>query len=156
METKELKIQVSEGYEIDKEKSTKDTIVLNRIKKVDVDADFEKAYKEAATYGDYYNVFGFEMSDHYVELCVPSEEVAKAVNALCKLMFLKDAFNDRWEPDWNDDMQAKWVINRTFGELNVVYTTQEKTKLFVFPTKSDCKKFLEDYRELLETAKPLL
>ena len=156
METKELKIEVPAGYEIDKEKSTEDTIVLNKIKKVDVEADFEKAYNEAAKYGDYYHVFGFEISGHYVELCVPSEEVAEAVTALCKLMFLKDAFNNSWIPDWNDDMQDKWVIERAFGELNVVYTIQSKTKLFVFPTKNDCKKFLEDYRELLETAKPLL
>ena len=149
-------IIIPDGYELDKEKSTEDTIVLNKIKKVDIEADFKKAYKEAATYGDYYNVFGFEISGYYVELCVPSEEVAKAVTALCKLMFLKDAFNNRWEPDWNDDMQDKWVIEHTFGELNAGYTTQKKTKPFVFPTKNDCKKFLGDYRELLEIAKPLL
>ena len=149
-------IIIPDGYELDREKSTKDTLVLNKIKKVDIEADFKKAYNEAAKYGECYDIFGFEISGHYVELCTPSEEVVDAVNALCKLMFLKDAFNNGWRPDWNDDMQSKWVIEQTFGELNVVYTTQKKTKLFVFPTKSDCKKFLEDYRELLETAKPLL
>ena len=150
------KIIIPDGYELDKEKSTEDTIVLNRIKKVDVDADFEKAFKSAKEQGDFYNIDGFDMSDDFVDACVPSEEEAEAVNALCKLMFLRDAFNNGWRPDWYDDMQSKWVIEQIFGELNVVYTTQKKTKLFVFPTKSRCKKFLEDYRELLETAKPLL
>lgn len=150
------KIIIPDGYELDKEKSTEDTIVLNRIKKVDVDADFERAFKSAKEQGDFYNIDGFDMSDDFVDACVPSEEEAEAVNALCKLMFLRDAFNNGWRPDWYDDMQSKWVIEQTFGELNVVYTTQKKTKLFVFPTKSRCKKFLEDYRELLETAKPLL
>ena len=147
---------IPDGYELDKEKSTKDTIVLNRIKKVDVDADFERAFKSAKEQGDFYNIDGFDMSDDFVDACVPSEEEAEAVNALCKLMFLRNAFNNGWRPDWYDDMQSKWVIEQIFGELNVVYTTQKKTKLFVFPTKSRCKKFLEDYRELLETAKPLL
>lgn len=147
---------IPDGYELDKEKSTKDTIVLNRIKKVDVDADFERAFKSAKEQGDFYNIDGFDMSDDFVDACVPSEEEAEAVNALCKLMYLRNAFNNGWRPDWYDDMQSKWVIEQIFGELNVVYTTQKKTKLFVFPTKSRCKKFLEDYRELLETAKPLL
>ena len=150
------KIIIPDGYELDKEKSTEDTIVLNRIKKVDVDADFERAFKSAKEQGDFYNIDGFDMSDDFVDACVPSEEEAEAVNALCKLMFLRDAFNNSWKPDWNDDMQSKWIIEQTFGELNVTYTTQKKTKLFVFPTKSRCKKFLEDYKKLLEIAKPLL
>ena len=147
---------IPDGYELDKEKSTKDTIVLNRIKKVDVDADFERAFKSAKEQGDFYNIDGFDMSDDFVDACVPSEEEAEAVNALCKLLFLRDEFNKDWEIDWNDDMQSKWVIHNKNGGLVSEWTTVKLTKPLVFRTEKDCNRFLKDYRELLEIAKPLL
>lgn len=149
-------IKIPLGYEIDKTKSTEDTIVLNKIKIVDVDADFERAFKSAKEQGDFYNIDGFDMSDDFVDACVPSEEEAEAVNALCKLMFLRNAFNDAWEPDWNDDMQSKWVIHNKNGVLVSEWTTMKLTKPLVFRSEKVCNQFLKDYRELLETAKPLL
>lgn len=149
-------IKIPLGYEIDKTKSTEDTIVLNKIKIVDVDADFERAFKSAKEQGDFYNIDGFYMSDDFVDACVPSEEEAEAVNALCKLMFLRNAFNDAWEPDWNDDMQSKWVIHNKNGVLVSEWTTMKLTKPLVFRSEKVCNQFLKDYRELLETAKPLL
>ena len=149
-------IKIPLGYKIDKTKSTEDTIVLNKIKIVDVDADFERAFKSAKEQGDFYNIDGFDMSDDFVDACVPSEEEAEAVNALCKLMFLRNAFNDAWEPDWNDDMQSKWVIHNKNGVLVSEWTTMKLTKPLVFRSEKVCNQFLKDYRELLETAKPLL
>lgn len=149
-------IKIPLGYEIDKTKSTEDTIVLNKIKIVDVDADFERAFKSAREQGDFYNIDGFDMSDDFVDACVPSEEDAEAVNALCKLMFLRNAFNDAWEPDWNDNMQSKWVIHNKNGVLVSEWTTMKLTKPLVFRSEKVCNQFLKDYRELLETAKPLL
>ena len=129
---------------------------MNKIKIVDVDADFERAFKSAKEQGDFYNIDGFDMSDDFVDACVPSEEEAEAVNALCKLMFLRNAFNDAWEPDWNDDMQSKWVIHNKNGVLVSEWTTMKLTKPLVFRSEKVCNQFLKDYRELLETAKPLL
>lgn len=149
-------IKIPLGYKIDKTKSTEDTIVLNKIKKVDVDSDFERAFKSAKEQGDFYNIDGFDMSDDFVDACVPSEEEAEAVNALCKLMFLRNAFNDDWEPDWKDEYQSKWVIHNKNGGLVSEWTTVKLTKPLVFRTEKDCNRFLKDYRELLEIAKPLL
>ena len=149
-------IKIPLGYEIDKTRSTEDTIVLNKIKIVDVDADFERAFKSAKELCDFYNIDGFDLSNDFVDACVPSEEEAEAVNALCKLMFLRKAFNDAWEPDWNDDMQSKWVIHNKNGVLVSEWTTMKLTKPLVFRSEKVCNQFLKDYRELLETAKPLL
>lgn len=149
-------IKIPLGYEIDKTKSTEDTIVLNKIKIVDVDADFERAFKSAQELGDFYNIDGFDMSDDFVDACVPSEEEAEAVNALCKLLFLRDEFNKDWEIDWKDEYQSKWVIHNKNGGLVSEWTTVKLTKPLVFRTEKDCNRFLKDYRELLETAKPLL
>ena len=149
-------IKIPLGYEIDKTKSTEDTIVLNKIKIVDVDADFERAFKSAREQGDFYNIDGFDMSDDFVDACVPSEEEAEAVNALCKLMFLRNEINEDWEIDWKDDYQSKWVIHNKNGVLVSEWTTVKLTKPLVFRSEKVCNQFLKDYRELLETAKPLL
>lgn len=149
-------IKIPLGYKIDKTKSTEDTIVLNKIKKVDVDADFERAFKSAREQGDFYNIDGFDMSDDFVDACVPSEEEAEAVNALCKLMFLRNEINEDWEIDWKDDYQSKWVIHNKNGVLVSEWTTMKLTKPLVFRSEKVCNQFLKDYKELLETAKPLL
>lgn len=149
-------IKIPLGYEIDKTKSTEDTIVLNKIKIVDVDADFERAFKSAREQGDFYNIDGFDMSDDFVDACVPSEEEAEAVNALCKLMFLRNEINEDWEIDWKDDYQSKWVIHNKNGVLVSEWTTVKLTKPLVFRSEKVCNQFLKDYRELLEIAKPLL
>ena len=147
-------IKIPLGYEIDKTRSTEDTIVLNKIKIVDV--DFERAFKSAREQGDFYNIDGFDMSDDFVDACVPSEEEAEAVNALCKLMFLRNEINEDWEIDWKDDYQSKWVIHNKNGVLVSEWTTVKLTKPLVFRSEKVCNQFLKDYRELLETAKPLL
>ena len=149
-------IKIPLGYEIDKTKSTEDTIVLNKIKKVDVDADFERAFKSAKELGDFYSIDGFDMSDDFVDACVPSEDEAAAMNALCKLLFLRDEFNKDWEIDWKDNYQSKWVIHNKNGVLVSEWTTVKLTKPLVFRSEKVCNQFLKDYRELLETAKPLL
>ena len=149
-------IKIPLGYEIDKTKSTEDTIVLNKIKIVDVDADFERAFKSAREQGDFYNIDGFDMSDDFVDACVPSEDEAAAMNALCKLLFLRDEFNKDWEIDWKDNYQSKWVIHNKNGVLVSECTTVKLTKPLVFRSEKVCNQFLKDYRELLETAKPLL
>lgn len=149
-------IKIPLGYEIDKTKSTEDTIVLNKIKIVDVDADFERAFKSDREQGDFYNIDGFDMSDDFVDACVPSEDEAAAMNALCKLLFLRDEFNKDWEIDWKDNYQSKWVIHNKNGVLVSEWTTVKLTKPLVFRSEKVCNQFLKDYRELLETAKPLL
>lgn len=149
-------IKIPLGYEIDKTKSTEDTIVLNKIKIVDVDADFERAFKSAREQGDFYNIDGFDMSDDFVDACVPSEDEAAAMNALCKLLFLRNEINGDWEIDWKDDYQSKWVIHNKNGVLVSEWTTMKLTKPLVFRSEKVCSQFLKDYKELLETAKPLL
>ena len=124
-------IKIPLGYKIDKTKSTEDTIVLNKIKIVDVDSDFERAFKSAKEQGDFYNIDGFDMSDDFVDACVPSEDEAEAINALCKLLFLRNELVSEW-------------------------TTINLTKPLVFKTEEASKEFLRDYKKLLETAKPLL
>lgn len=157
METKEFKIQVPEGYEIDKEKSTFEKIVF---KKVD---DLPKSWKEFGEVKgwfvnnrcevDYYDE-GDSTNDMDKNL-FPTEEEAKACLALSQLCQLRDRYNDGWKPDWKDDNQFKWCIDVFKGNIRKAAYLFVK-KVLLFKTEELRDKFLENFRDLIETAKPLL
>ena len=87
-------------------------------------------------------------------LVAPNKELADAVVALLKLLFLRDYYNEGWQPDWEDD-EWKYFIENYRGKLDTdrIHST---SVVLSFKTKEIRDKFLEDQRELLEIAKPLL
>ena len=105
METKEFKIEVPQGYEIDKENSTFEKIVFRKI-----DNNLPKSWKEFGEVEgwfvnnrceiDYYDE-GDSTNDMDKNL-FPTEEEAEACVALAQLCQLRDRYNDGWKPDWND------------------------------------------------------
>lgn len=76
------------------------------------------------------------------------------LEALRKLIILRDYYNEGWQPDWNDDT-TKYVIKCVSGDLSdsisicVSYTMN-------FKSQEIAKKFIKEQKELLEIAKPLL
>ena len=107
---------------------------------------YEEVLKEARSKGDYY----------YLPDCleVPSEELADATIALLKLLFLRDYYNEGWQPDWEDG-NDKFCIQTYKGELNPIEYSFTSRPLF-FKTRKIRNNFIEEQRELLEIAKPLL
>ncbi|WP_454988652.1 hypothetical protein [Capnocytophaga sputigena] len=107
---------------------------------------YEEALKEAHRKGDYY----------YLPDCleVPSEELVDATIALLKLLFLRDYYNEGWQPDWKDN-NIKYVIECYENELRVS-TVFGTSRVMYFKSKDVTEKFLEEQKELLEIAKPLL
>lgn len=108
---------------------------------------YEEVIKEARSKGDYYY-----LPD---SLEAPSEELVDATIALLKLLFLRDYYNEEWQPDWKNDYENKYVIlvenDKIECEKNYSYK-----RVLAFKTSEIRDKFLEDQRELLEIAKPLL
>lgn len=84
----------------------------------------------------------------------PSYELAMAAEALQKLLFLRDYYNEGWQPDWTNDKwkyfieyyRDEFCINRSCGYSRVL----------AFKSKEIIDKFLEEQKKLLEIAKPLL
>ena len=108
---------------------------------------YEEALKEAHRKGDYY------YQPYHLE--VPSKELAEATMALLKLLFLRDYYNEGWQPDWNNSKQTKYTIEVYLDEMWCDnYTTVKK--ILSFRTDKIRDKFLEEQKELLEIAKPLL
>ena len=90
------------------------------------------------------------------EVCkgYPSQELADASEALRKLLFLRDYYNEGWQPDWEDE-EEKFSIQVCEGEFHT-FESIECQRVVSFKTEEIRDKFLEEQRELLETAKLLL
>lgn len=84
----------------------------------------------------------------------PSEELADAAEALRKLLFLRDYYNDDWQPDWKN-RNIKWTIEVANNVLTVTNSYIFSRPIY-FKTEQLADKFLEEQKELLEIAKPLL
>ena len=110
---------------------------------------YEEALKEAHRKGDYY------YQPYHLE--VPSKELAEATMALLKLLFLRDYYNEGWQPDWKDDTW-KYVILAKVGIYweFIVDNKASYYRVLHFKSREIAEKFLKEQKELLEIAKPLL
>lgn len=156
MENKELKIEVPQGYEIDRENSTFEKIVfkkveelpkrwgeLKRIKGVYVDSDSRLCNSGyGATYETSKNIF-------------PTIEEAEACLALAQLCQLRDRYNNGWRPDWDDGGEQKYAI-KIENNKTVKYILTSTSSVLSFKSVNLRDEFLENFRDLIETAKPLL
>ena len=111
---------------------------------------YEEALKDARSKGDYYY-----LPD---SLEAPSEELVDATIALLKLLFLRDYYNEGWQPDWCTDSWKYFILLRRVHpivDFEIDYSAGIP-HVIAFKTRVIAVKFLEEQRELLEIAKPLL
>ena len=85
----------------------------------------------------------------------PKKENVFCFEALRKLVILRDYYNEGWQPDWKDS-SIKYCIEIYLGEIDIMENCRLISKSFSFKSKEIAEKFLEDQKELLEIAKPLL
>lgn len=85
---------------------------------------------------------------------LPDEKTAKAFEALAKLIWLRNYYNEGWQPDYNGSESKFSII--PYGDKPVDNTTTNVGRIMTFKTKEIRDKFLEEQSELLEIAKPLL
>ena len=78
----------------------------------------------------------------------------ECTEALKKLVILRDYYNEGWQPDWTK-ATVKYCIE-VYGEDLSIIDFQFKLKPMAFKTREIRDKFLEEQKELLEIAKPLL
>ena len=156
METKEFKIQAPEGYEIDRENSTFEKIVFKKVEK-ELPKSWEDLYEVGGWFVDFHSkvvTSGSMRTADSVKNIFPTKEEAEACLALAQLCQLRDRYNDGWKPDWTDfTMKPSIYFHKdiaTTGE-----NRSERTILY-FRSEKIRDKFLENFRGLIETAKPLL
>lgn len=85
---------------------------------------------------------------------LPNERLSNAFEALSKLIWLRDYYNDGWKPNW-DKISDKYCIGLEGYKICAV-NQRCNSRVMYFKSEEIRDKFLEDQRELLEIAKPLL
>ena len=84
----------------------------------------------------------------------PTLEEAEACLALSQLCQWRNKYNEGWKPDWKNH-NPKWCIGITHNYVRTFSIITENHTL-AFETQKIRDKFLEDFSELIEIAKPLL
>ena len=157
METKEFKIQMPEGYEIDKENSTFEKIVFKKIEK-----ELPKSWEDLMGVSGYY-VDGNSKIYKGIDFTIvadnrnifPTKEEAEACLALAQLCQLRDRYNYGWKPDWKDAYERKYCIE-IYKERIQKENSSITRKVLFFKTEELRDEFLENFRDLIEIAIPLL
>lgn len=152
----EIRFQVPEGYELDKENSSLLCIKLKKIEK-----KLPMAWEELKIIHGYYVDIDSTVSNkrtwetfHNSKNLFPSKEEAEAMLAMSQLCQLRDVWNEGWKPNWCDD-SYKYCFDVMKNEINICEYNHVSTPIY-FKTKELAQNFLIMFKDLLETSKPFL
>jgi hypothetical protein len=151
---KTIKTIIPEGWEIDKEKSTFEEIVLKQSKK-----ELPKRWEDLGKIKGWY-VTSFSRVDvqHGESQAVlrqtfATEAQAKAAIALAQLSQLREVYRDGWKPELENEY--RYIINCEKGGLSRGIVIGHSYFLS-FQSEQLAKEFLTNFRELIIEASPLL
>lgn len=112
---------------------------------------FEEAWEEAENIYEPKSEYDKEKYKGY-----PSQELADASEALRRLLFLRDYYNDGWKPDLKGNADYTFCIVNYGGNMLSKDKAFSVCRVMIFKTEEIRDKFLEEQKELLEIARPLL
>ena len=153
-EEKSFKVQIPEGYEIDKENSTFEHIKYKKVK-----SEYPKSWEEAFV-GN--NVFGYWVGssgeirvadrialrgDKNTFKYEEQAESALAYAQLTQLMALP-CFNGDWKPSW-DSKDLKYCIHSYRNQQLIISYSCRNQHFLTFKSGEKAKIFLELYKDLI-------
>ena len=147
---KELKIEVPQGYEIDRQKSTFEKIIFKKI------PENPKTWEEYCSlmkgktihYPDYYYIILRSFEDAYNMFT--TEERAKQFIALGKLLQLRDY----WVKGYDTFSYVVWSNSRSM--VSVCHWCGVNPYPLTFPTKEMAEEFKDCFSDLIKQAFPLV
>ena len=154
MENKELNIIAPEGYEIDKENSTFEKIVFKKIN------ELPKTWEDLKIIsGGYISTLSKVITDDYIitspftKGTFPTKELAEAALALAQLLQLRDRYNGDNKGFIFDKVNYCIIISN-----NSIYKCLNNyaQQVLAFRTIELRDEFYNNFKELIEIAKPLL
>ena len=153
---KVLKIEIPEGFQIDRENSTFENIVFKQIKK-----ELPNSWKELGrlAYGFHVrtdsSIIGGNGEYDTVEYnknTFATKEQAEASLALAQLSQLRGVYRDGWKPK---DGEERYII--IFQNNKIVKDWAKSYGYFLSFQSAEVRDlFLENFRDLIEQAKPLM
>ena len=150
MERKELKIEVPQGYEIDRQKSTFEKIIFKKIPENPKTWEDYCSLMKGKTihYPDYYYIILRSFEDAYNMFA--TEERAKQFIALGKLLQLRDY----WVKGY--DTFSYIVCSNSCRSVFVCYWAGTTPYPLTFPTKEMAEEFKDCFSDLIQQAYPLV
>ena len=154
MKEKKLKINIPEGYEIDKEKSTFEEIVFKKVEDplAKLPKTWEEYCKQTKGYTSYY-CYPIDNKTHETKFDgfyneFSTKERVKQYVALGKLLQLRDY----WVGNWKINSDIIYVIYK-----NVIMATMPNSGFpLTFPTREMAKEFKNCFEDLIKEAYPLV
>ena len=158
METNNI-INIPEGYEIDKEKSSERKIVLRKIERPRTWEEYcQMMNGKQSFYCNSETGYSTVQSKFGENPCIDefdNKEDAKAFVALSRLRKLRKAWIWDWKPDYKNSNEAKFTIITAENEISKGEHYKVNCSMS-FPTEEMRDEFLDCFKDLLEIAKPLL
>lgn len=161
MEKKKLKINIPEGYEIDREKSTFEEIIFKKVEDplAKLPKTWEEYCKRTKGYTSYYgysingNTYETKFDGFYNEFF--TKERVKQYVALGKLLQLRDYWVSNWKDDSNNSVA---VIYHFEGEIVNINVSKKRSLSYslTFPTREMAKEFRNCFEDLIKEAYPLV
>ena len=84
-----------------------------------------------------------------------TENEAKSLAALSKLLKLRRDWIGEWEPDWKNHQTQHYVLEYLDDRIRI-YPQWYYARSFSFPTAQMAKEFLKTFHDLIEEAKILI
>lgn len=162
MTEKVVTIEVPDGYEVDKERSSFEKIVFRALP----DKGLPKTWEELGEIDGYYtdgfsDVFPCNAPQPYTNKAYegnrntwPTRKEAEASIALAQLCQLGDRYNRGWKPDWADANTKPCIEFR--GDKMQGNGWMGKRAILAFKTEELRDEFIKNFADLIEKAKPLL
>ena len=155
MDTKKLKINIPEGYEIDKEKSTFEEIVFKKVE--DPLAKLPKTWEEYCKQTEGYVSYFFSSPKSIIKSWFEgsynefiTEERVKQYVALGRLLQLRDY----WVKGYNEFRYA--VYGDRLDGTAICDWRDNINHPLTFPTREMAQKFVECFKDLMKKAHPLI
>lgn len=158
-EMKTLNIEIPSGHEIDQENSnlSEGKIVFKQIEKA-----LPKTWEELGQIKGYYLTGLCDVTEVLDSIPLnknrnifATEKLAEASIAMAQLSQLREEYRQGWKPKWEDENTEKYVIEFVSGKItdNYYYVT---CQFLSFQSAEIRDEFLNNFRDLIETAKPLM
>ena len=155
MNTKKLKINIPEGYEIDKEKSTFEEIVFKKVE--DPLAKLPKTWEEYCKQTEGYVSYFFSSPKSIIKSWFEgsynefiTEERVKQYVALGRLLQLRDY----WVKGYSEFRYA--VYGDRLDGTAICDWRDNINHPLTFPTREMAQKFVECFKDLMKEAHPLI
>ena len=154
---KTINIEIPSGHEIDQENSnlSEGKIVFKEIKKALPKTWEELSSIKGCWVGDtsevgYADCFTKKGSRN----TFATKELAEASIAMAQLSQLREVYRQGWEPNWEDG-NGKYliVLKKNKFDIDFYYTWNQ---FLSFQSAEIRDEFLNNFRDLIETAKPLM